>query len=207
MRNLNPTELKRLNRDWRRRTERPIALLLDGVQTPYNVGSIVRAAASFRVDHLWLAGATASPADAKSRKTSLGTERFLTWSAAPTGAGAAEQARAEGYLVVGIELASGAVPLAEVDLPADRPVCLALGHEDHGLAAATLRACDAVAYVPTPGRVGSLNVAVCAGIALYEIRRREWVATPPESSGPSGVGSSGPSGVRSSGPSGIDGDA
>ena len=180
MRNLTPTEQKRLHREWRRRTERRVAVLLDGVQTdrktPYNVGSIVRAAASFRVEHLWLAGATASPADAKSRKTSLGTERFVPWSATAAGAEAVAEAQAEGYRVVGIELATGAVPLAELALDDDAAVCLAFGNEDHGLAAATLRACDALAYVPTPGRVGSLNVAVCAGIALYELRRREWTA-------------------------------
>ena len=34
--------------------------------------------------------------------------------------------------------------------------------------------CDAVAYIPQTGRVGSLNVAVAAAIAMAEIRRREW---------------------------------
>ena len=50
MRNLGDTELKRLHREWRRKTEDRVALLLDDVQTPYNVGSIVRTAAALRVD-------------------------------------------------------------------------------------------------------------------------------------------------------------
>ena len=46
--------------------------------------------------------------------------------------------------------------------------------EDHGLTPATLGACDAVAFVPLLGRVGSLNVATAAAIALYELRRKGW---------------------------------
>ena len=45
--------------------------------------------------------------------------------------------------------------------------------------AATLAACDDVAFLPLLGRVGSLNVATAASIALYEARRQSWAAAPP----------------------------
>ena len=73
-----------------------------------------------------------------------------------------------------MELASGAVPL--FDAPLDGPVCLAIGNEDHGCSPATLSAVHGVAYIPQVGRVGSLNVAVAAAVALAEARRREWTA-------------------------------
>lgn len=174
-RNLGATELKRLHREWRHRTEGRVALLLDAVQTPYNLGSIVRMAAAYRIDHLYLAAA-ASPGDAKSRKTSLGTERYVTWSDHEGQAEALDAVKDVGYRLVGIELADGAVPLHEVAFTSD--VCLALGHEDRGLSPLTLAACDAVAYIPQLGKVGSLNVAAAAAIALYEVRRREWVSSP-----------------------------
>jgi tRNA (guanosine-2'-O-)-methyltransferase len=172
VKNLGDTDLKRLHREWRRRTEGRLALLLDSVQTPYNVGSITRTAAAERVDHLYLAGSTPSPAHLKSRKTSLGTERYLTWTAFEQVDAAIDAVKDAGYRLVGIELADGAVPLHEVAMGTD--VCLALGHEDKGLTAATLRACDAVAFIPQMGRVGSLNVAQAAAIAIYEARRRSW---------------------------------
>jgi tRNA (guanosine-2'-O-)-methyltransferase len=59
-------------------------------------------------------------------------------------------------------------------LSAGPDICLAVGHEDHGLSAATLAACDAVAFLPQLGRVGSLNVATACAIALYELRRQSW---------------------------------
>lgn len=181
-RNLSATEAKRLNREWRRRTERPLALLLDRVQTPFNVGAILRTAAAFRVDHLWLAGDSATPAHDKTRKTSLGTERFVPWTAVETVAAGAAAARAEGYELVGVELAEGGAPLAEVDF-AGAGTCLVLGHEDRGLSREALAACDRFAYIPLPGKVGSLNVATAAAIALYEARRYEWTA-PPADAGP-----------------------
>jgi tRNA (guanosine-2'-O-)-methyltransferase len=64
----------------------------------------------------------------------------------------------------------------ELALPA--AVCLVVGNEDHGISAGALRACDALAYLPQLGKVGSLNVATAASIALYEARRQEWGREP-----------------------------
>lgn len=175
MRQLGPTDLKRLHREWHRRSTGRLALLLDGVSSPFNVGAITRTAAAYRVEHLYLAGGALSPGHAKAGKTSLGTERYLSWSSFERGADAADAAREDGYVVVGLELADDAVPLHQVGAGPD--VCLAVGHEDHGLAVGTLAACDAVAFLPQLGRVGSLNVATATAIALYELRRREWTGS------------------------------
>jgi tRNA (guanosine-2'-O-)-methyltransferase len=172
VRNLSSTELKRLHREWRRRTEGRLALLLDGVQTPYNVGAIVRTAAALRVDHLWLVGPTESPNHPKTQKTALGSQRFLTWDTCEEIDAAADAVAAAGYALVGVELAEGARPLHELDLPAD--VCLAFGHEDRGLSKACLARCDQVGFVPQLGSIASLNVATAAAIAMYEVRRRAW---------------------------------
>jgi tRNA (guanosine-2'-O-)-methyltransferase len=169
---LDGTGLKRLHREWRRRTEGRLALVLDSVQTPYNVGSILRTAAAYRVDQLWLAGSSESPAHAKTQKTALGADRYVPWTVVPSPLDAIAEAKDAGYRVVGIELADRAVPLHELALLKD--VCLVLGHEDRGLAPATLDACDDVAYLPMLGKIGSLNVATAAALALYEVRRQEW---------------------------------
>lgn len=172
MKPLRDTEVKRLNREWRRRTSGRVALLLDGVQNPFNVGSIVRTAAGLRVEHLYLAASATGPGHPKVRKTSLGTERYLTWSEHRTVADGVAAARDDGFGMTGIELATGAVPLPEARLGPD--VCFAVGHEERGLSAAGLAACDEVVYVPQLGRVGSLNVAQVVAIVVYEARRREW---------------------------------
>jgi tRNA (guanosine-2'-O-)-methyltransferase len=173
-RQLGMTEVKRLNRDWRRRTQARLGLLLDSVGQPFNVGSIIRTAAAFDVDHVWLCGDTAEPGHPSARKTALGTDRLLTFERAPTAAAAASEARAAGYRVIAIELAGEAIPLHEA--PLDGDICIAVGNEDHGCSAALLAAADVIAYIPQPGKVGSLNVAAAAAIALADVRRREWTA-------------------------------
>lgn len=171
-RQLGMTEVKRLNRGWRRRTEARLGLLLDSIGQPYNVGSIIRSAAAFGVQQIWLCGDTALPSSPSARKTALGTDRLISFEAAPTGAQGAILARQAGYRVVAIELADDAIPLHEASLEGD--VCLAVGNEDHGCSAGLLAAADLVAYIPQPGKVGSLNVAAAAAIAVAETRRREW---------------------------------
>jgi tRNA (guanosine-2'-O-)-methyltransferase len=176
-RQLRPTDIKRLNRDWRRRTEGRVGLLVESVTQPFNIGSILRSAAAFGVDHLWLAGNATPPTHHSVGKTALGTERLVPWEHASSAADAVTAARKDGYRVIAIELAGDALPLHEA--PLDGDVCLAVGGEDHGCSPALLAAADAVAYIPQIGRVGSLNVAVATAIALAETRRREWAAPRP----------------------------
>jgi len=175
-RQLGTTEVKRLNRDWRRRTGSRLSLLLDGVGQPFNVGSIIRSAAAFGVGQVWLCGDTAQPGHPSARKTALGTDRLLAFEQFPTAAAGAEAARAAGYRVVAVELAGDAVPLHEAPLAGD--ICVAVGNEDHGCSAALLAAADVIAYIPQIGKVGSLNVAAATAIALAEVRRQEWAGGP-----------------------------
>lgn len=179
MKQLDGTGMKRLHREWRRRTEGRLALVLDDVQGPFNVGSVIRTAAAMRVDDVWLATRTPDPTDTKVGKTALGTDRYLTFHRTPDGPTAVVAAKAAGYRVVAVELADEAVPLHELEL--GDATCLVIGHEDRGCTPATLAACDDVAYLPMLGKVGSLNAATAASIALYEVRRQTWTraAGPP----------------------------
>ncbi len=171
---LTPTELKRLHRTWRRQTSGRVALLLDGVQNPFNLGSITRNAAVYRVDHAWLVGPPDALTGTKVQKTGMGSDRLVDWQIVPTTEEAFDAARAAGYRLVAVELVAGATPLFAVDLSV--PTCLVLGHEERGVSASGLARCDEVAFLPQVGKVGSLNVAAATAVALYEARRQDWTA-------------------------------
>ena len=176
MRQLDGTGTKRLHREWRRRTEGRLGLVLEDVQGPFNVGAMIRTAAALRVEQVWLAGRTPEPGDAKVAKTALGTERYLAFERAVDGPAAVAAAQAIDYRVVALELADEAVPLHQLEL--GDATCIVVGHEDRGCTTATLATADGVAYLPLLGKVGSLNVATAAAIALYEVRRRAWAELP-----------------------------
>ena len=175
---LTGTGLKRLHREWRRRKNARLALLLEAVDSPFNVGSIVRTAAAMGADALYLVRVGAAPDSPKVQKAAMGTSRYLTWRDFETVGDAVAAARADGYRVVGLELADEAEPLFALDATGD--TCLAVGHEDRGLTPAALAACDAVAYIPQLGRVGSLGVAAAAAVGAYEVRRQQFAAAVPD---------------------------
>ena len=85
-RQLRPTDIKRLNRSWRRLTQARLALLLDSVGQPFNVGSIIRTAAALGVERIWLCGNCASPDHPSARKTALGPARLVSCDSEPSAA-------------------------------------------------------------------------------------------------------------------------
>lgn len=169
---LHGTAVKRLNRTWRRRTVHRVGLLLVDVESPFNVGAIVRTAAVLGVDDLYLAGRTAPVAHPKAQKLAMGTDRYLSSSVTGTAADALAAAVDDGYLTVGLELDDRALPIHELDLARD--VCIVVGHENRGLSRDTAGRCGALGYIPQIGKVGSLNVAAAVTIAAYETRRQGW---------------------------------
>ncbi|NLA35953.1 MAG: RNA methyltransferase [Actinobacteria bacterium] len=174
--NMNSTDLKRLHREWRRRTPGRLSVAIDGAQGPFNVGGIIRTAAAYRAENLWLTEGATGLENTKTHKTALGTDRYLNVVRLADAEAIAVAAKAQGYTVIGVELATGAKPLHELDLTGD--ICLMVGHEDRGLSKAGLAACDAFGFLPQLGKVGSLNVATAASIAMYEWARQQWTAEP-----------------------------
>jgi tRNA (guanosine-2'-O-)-methyltransferase len=173
-RQLRPTDVKRLNRTWRRNTTGRLALILESVTSPFNVGSIFRTAAAFGVDTVRLAGNATPPSNPRVQKTALGTDRLVEWHEPVPVTEAIKAAKRERFTVVAVELTGDAAPLHEARLTGD--ICLLVGSEDHGCSPAALEAADAVVYIPQVGRVGSFNVSVAAAIVVAETRRQEWAS-------------------------------
>ena len=171
--NLSGTDLKRLHREWRKKTRGKLAIIVNGVQGPYNIGSILRTAAAERVERIWFTSNATTPQNPKVGKTALGSERYLDWKVVDSPFEAINEARSEGYTIIGLELSSGAQPIYESDLTGD--ICFVVGHEDRGIETKVLAECDSSTFIPQLGKIGSLNVAVAASIAIYEIRRQAWI--------------------------------
>lgn len=169
MKPLIGTDLKRFLRDFRRRN-RPIhdlALLLQSVSYPANVGAVFRMADGAGVSRIWLTGITPAPPHPTIEKIGRAKDRNVPWTAVADPLAAVAQARAAGYHLVAVELADGAVPYHEYAYPTN--VCLVAGHEDHGVTQAVLAQCDGAVFLPMYGKGLSLNVAVALSIVTYHV--------------------------------------
>lgn len=151
---------------------RPMAFVCDNIRSALNVGSLFRTADALGVQRLELCGITACPPHREILKTALGASDTIPWQHRSTVAEAAAILRSEGFYLVGLEQVDEAQELHRSQLP-DRPIALFLGNEVDGLSGETLDLLDAVMEIPQWGIKHSLNVAVAAGIAAWEMRRKE----------------------------------
>jgi TrmH family RNA methyltransferase len=138
----------------------PLCVCLYGVSDPGNVGAILRSARAFGAASVALAAGTADPFSPKAVRASMGAVFEVPLARAP------DVAQLPGPTVALSADAGAALAGLELELDA---VTFLVGAEREGLPADVLAAADAVARIPI--RTHSLNAAMAATIALYEVTR------------------------------------
>jgi len=141
---------------------------LHGVHDPGNVGTVVRSAHAFGATCVTVGPGTADPYGPKAVRASMGAI-FTT----PL-ARAATPADLPGATVALVARAGDQLPSVAATVGAG-PVSLLVGAEREGLPDAVVAACDHVAHIPIEGE--SLNAAMAATVALYELQRIHMVAS------------------------------
>ncbi len=143
--------------------------VLDGLQDPGNVGAILRTAAAFSLDGVFLTGHCADIWNPKTIRATMGAVfRIAVWEAS--------------YLQVAQLLKEAEIPLYGAALG---PNCItvkganllraavAIGSEGQGLSETLLSLCDQRIQIPMDAKCESLNAAVAAGILFWEMSRNQ----------------------------------
>lgn len=169
MRPLVGTDLKRFLRDYKRqnRPDREISILLQSVEYPANVGSIIRLAEGAGVSDLLLTGITPTPPHPTIDKIGRNKSKKIRWRYLETATAGIDLVKSLGYEVLALELTNTAVPYCQYDY--SQKVCLVAGHEDHGVTKATLAACDGSVFIPMYGSGRSHNVHTALAIVIYHV--------------------------------------
>jgi TrmH family RNA methyltransferase len=137
-------------------------LLLEDVQDPGNVGSILRSAAAAGVAHVLLSRGCADPWSPRVLRAAMGAHFFLNVVEASDLAAFA--GTYPGQVVA--TTAAAAHSIFEIDLR--QPTAFLVGNEGAGLSTPLLAAADLQVAVPMPGGMESINVAAASAICLFE---------------------------------------
>ena len=146
------------------RLEQGRYLLLEGVQDPGNVGTILRTADAFDVDGIFLLEGCADLYHPKTVRSAMGVHfRRAVWRCGLEQA--ADLIKEAGLPLYGATLGERTVDVRRADL---RRAAVMVGSEGRGLSQAALEACTAAIQIPMSPRCESLNAAVAAAVVLWE---------------------------------------
>ncbi|WP_342387151.1 TrmH family RNA methyltransferase [Salinicoccus bachuensis] len=139
-------------------------LLLDGIQDPGNLGTLLRTADAFGFDRVILSPDTVDPFSDKVLRSAQGS----TFHIEITVADALQSVREFDGRVLGTSL-DGAAFLEQMELP-EGPVMVVLGNEGRGVSEEVLSNVDVKMKIDMPGGSESLNVAIAGGIIMHHFR-------------------------------------
>ena len=150
--------------------ESPFLLLLDHIQDPQNLGSLLRTADAAGLHGVVIPRRRAAGVTPAAVRASAGAAEHVRVAQVSNLVQAMETLKEAGVWFAGLE----ALPQAQLYTQADLsgPLGLVVGSEGEGLARLVRETCDFVIRLPMQGQVGSLNAAVAGAIALYEARRQ-----------------------------------
>ncbi len=168
MRKLKITEMGRMSvEQFHEAKKLPLVVVLDGVRSLYNVGSVFRTSDAFRVAGVVLCGITATPPNSEIHKTALGAEDSVDWHHFSDTMEAVDWLREEGYTLLAIEQCEGSTMLQTFQPEKDKKYAVILGNEVKGVQQEVVNACDGCLEIPQFGTKHSMNVSVTAGIVIW----------------------------------------
>ncbi|MFO7616434.1 MAG: RNA methyltransferase [Bacteroidales bacterium] len=176
MRKLANEELGRLDiPSFKSAGKNRVTVVLDNVRSLNNIGSIFRSCDAFLVEKLILCGISTPPPHRDIHKSALGAELSVDWQYLEQATDAVVSLKEQGYNVLAIEQTTGSISLKQVGSSLSppqtkgSPIAIVLGHEIRGVSQEVVDLCDASVEIPQHGTKHSLNVAVAAGIVLWEL--------------------------------------
>lgn len=150
---------------------RPLLLAaVEGIASAENLGAVVRSCAAFGAHFLIVGETCGSPFQRRAVAGSMGTIFEQPLVRVDNLVETLRNLRLRGVRCLAAHPSSGAKKLSGMDLRGD--CCLVFGAEGPGLTPSVLAVCDDAVEIPMPSHMNSLNVAVAAGVFLYEATRQ-----------------------------------
>ena len=151
------------------REEDPFVIILDGIEDPHNLGSIIRTAETAGVHGIIIPKRRAASVNSTVNKASAGAVEHMKIARVTNISDAIEELKQAGLWICGTDVSAEKYYYNQ-DLTG--PLALVIGSEGFGVSRIVKQNCDFVVKMPMIGNVSSLNASVAGGILLYEIFRQ-----------------------------------
>ncbi len=150
------------------KNEEPFILILDGIEDPHNLGSILRVCECLGVHGVIIEKTRACQVNETVIKTSVGATSYVKVARVANINNEIEKLKKQNIWVYACEL--GGDDLTSSNLTGG--IAIVIGSEGRGTGKLTLKLCDGIVTIPQYGKINSLNASVATGIVLYEVSRQ-----------------------------------
>jgi len=173
MKKLSMAQLNRMSAEEFKSSEKmPVVIVLDDVRSAYNVGSIFRTADAFRVSGIYICGISARPPHKDISKTALGATESVDWQYFQDVEAAVGLLKENGFKVYAIEQVDESISLEHFQPEKGTKIALIFGHEVFGVKEGLFHFVDGCLEIPQFGTKHSFNVAISAGIVLWDLSKK-----------------------------------
>ena len=149
----------------KQKQEDPFILILDGIEDPGNLGSIIRTAETAGVHGIIIPKRRAASVNSTVNKVSAGAVEYVKIARVTNITDAIEKLKQNGLWICGTSIDSSKYYYNQ-DLTG--PLAIVIGNEGKGIGEKVKKNCDFLVKIPMKGKIGSLNAGVSTGIIVYE---------------------------------------
>lgn len=151
--------------------EKPFIIILDGIEDPHNLGSIIRSAVCAGAHGIIIPRRRAVSVTAAACKASAGAVEYAHIARVANIANAIARLKDEGLWIAGADMSDTAMTSARME----GALALVIGSEGDGIGRLVKEKCDFLVSIPMFGQIDSLNAAVAAAVLMFEKRRQDGI--------------------------------
>lgn len=158
-------EVEDILQEAKKKEEDPFILILDGIEDPHNLGSIIRTAETAGVHGIIIPKRRAATVNSTVNKVSAGAVQHMKIARVTNISDTIEELKKEGLWICGTDINTSTY-YYDQDLTGN--IGIVIGNEGNGISQKVKKNCDFLVKIPMKGKVTSLNASVSTGIVVYE---------------------------------------
>lgn len=152
----------------KRKNEKPFILILDGIEDPHNLGSIIRTAETAGVHGIIIPKRRAASVNSTVSKVSAGAVEYMKIARVNNINETIRYLKEQDVWICGTDMDTDTIYTKQ---DYKMPIAIVIGSEGFGMSRLVKENCDFLVKIPMKGRITSLNASVSAGIIMYEVAK------------------------------------